>query len=160
MHKGYDSCFMYLPVCGYMCLSVCLLPWNLLQTSLIHQNQGVIFLYGVSKVFVMWLLLDASFISSSVICQSQLLSSLPDELPMDRRDSNGFLSTKLVSRPSVSSYNTTDLSLITLNSSYPQELLSFVHAYVILISNYLIWYNVHSRGLEVTMTVLHWKLQA
>ena len=58
---------------------------------------------------------NASFNSFGIICQSPLFSSLPDELPMDRRDSDGFFSTKLVSRPSVSSYNTTDLSLITLN---------------------------------------------
>ena len=57
---------------------------------------------------------NASFKSSGVICQSPLLSLHPDELPMDRRDSDGFFSTKLASRPSISSYNTTDLSLITL----------------------------------------------
>ena len=28
-------------------------------------------------------------------------------------------------------------------------------AHVILISDYIIWYNVHSYGLEVTKTVLH-----
>ena len=49
-----------------------------------------------------------------IIWQSPLLSLLPDELPMKRRDSDGLFSTKLVSRPSVSSYNTTDLSLIML----------------------------------------------
>ena len=59
---------------------------------------------------------NALFKSSGIIFQSPLLSSLPDELPMDRRDSDGFFSTKLVSRPRVtcSSHDTTDLSLIAL----------------------------------------------
>ena len=56
---------------------------------------------------------NASFKSSGIICQSPLLSSLLDELPMDRRDSDRFFSTKLASRPSISSYSKTDLSLIT-----------------------------------------------
>ena len=68
---------------------------------------------------------NASFKHSDVICQSPLLSSLPDKLPMDKTDSDGFFSivTKLVCRYSDSSYNTTVLSLIIL-ATYPQELLS------------------------------------
>ena len=54
---------------------------------------------------------NAPFKSSGVICQSSLFSLLPDEFPMNKRDSDGFFSTKLVSRPSISSYN---LSLITI----------------------------------------------
>ena len=39
---------------------------------------------------------NASFKSSGVICWSPLPSSLPDELSMDKRDSNGFFSTRMV----------------------------------------------------------------
>ena len=42
---------------------------------------------------------NASFKRSGVIFRWPLLLTLPDELPMDKRDSNGFFSTNLVSRP-------------------------------------------------------------
>ena len=51
---------------------------------------------------------NALFKSSGIICQSLLLSLLLDELPSDRRDSEGFLSIKVIS---VSSCNATDLKL-------------------------------------------------
>ena len=57
---------------------------------------------------------NASFKSSGIICPLPLPSSLRNELPMGRRNSSGFFSTKLVRRHSVGSYNTTDLSLIAL----------------------------------------------
>ena len=57
---------------------------------------------------------NVSFKSFGMICRLLRLSLLPDELPRDRRDSDGFFSTKLVNRPSVSSCNTTDLPLVTL----------------------------------------------
>ena len=41
-------------------------------------------------------------------------SWLLNELSIDKRDSNGFISTRLVHRDSDSSYNTTDLSLILI----------------------------------------------
>ena len=39
---------------------------------------------------------NALFKSSGIICQTQLPFSLPDELSMDKRDSDGFFSTRLV----------------------------------------------------------------
>ena len=64
----------------------------------------------------MWLKLK--MLRSNVLADRlRLLFSHPDELQMDKRDSDGLFSTKLVGRPV--------LSLITLN---PQVLLSFPHA--------------------------------
>ena len=54
-------------------------------------------LNGVFKVLVVWFLLKTLwFKSSGIICQSPLPSLLPDELPMDRIDSDGFFSTQRV----------------------------------------------------------------
>ena len=52
---------------------------------------------------------NALFKRSGIICQSPLPSSLPDELPMDSRDSDSFYSVNTVSD---SIYNMTDSSLI------------------------------------------------
>ena len=59
-------------------------------------------------------------------------SWLLDELSMNKRDSNGFFSTRLEYRDSDSSYNTTDLSLILIlisplssKASWLQNLLGF-----------------------------------
>ena len=49
---------------------------------------------------------NASFKSSGVTARLPFL--LSDELSVDRRDSEGFFSTRLVGRFSDSSYNTTD----------------------------------------------------
>ena len=51
---------------------------------------------------------NALFKSSGIICRPVSLFLLSDELPMDRRESDNFFSTKLVCRFSDSSYNTTD----------------------------------------------------
>ena len=66
------------------------------------------------------------FKSSGVIYCLRLPFLLPDELSMDRRDNEGFFSTRLVGRSSDSSYNTTDWSLITLKY---RELLGFPRVY-------------------------------
>ena len=57
---------------------------------------------------------NALFKSSGVICRSSLPSSLSDELPMDRKDSDDFFSVRRVCTVSNSTYmyNTTDLSLM------------------------------------------------
>ena len=72
---------------------------------------------------------NTSFKSCSLSPQPWLL----DELSMDKRDSDGFFSTRLVDRDSDSSYNTTDLSLILvlilplpLKMSWLQKLLGFL----------------------------------
>ena len=54
---------------------------------------------------------NALFKRSSDICQRSLPSSLLDELSMDKRDSNGFLSRRLVCRSGDRSYNSTNSSL-------------------------------------------------
>ena len=101
-------------VCQFVCVSVTTKSATYLAYALKIRYHRV--LYGVFKVYVVCMALakNVSFKNSGIICQSPLLFSLPDEFPRDRRDSDGFVSTKLVSRPSTSSYNETDLSLITL----------------------------------------------
>ena len=75
-------------------LSVYLLRLNLLHTSFIRHKQGDIGFFMVFQGFCRVAFAEnASFRSSGVICQSPLPSSLPDELPMDRTDSDGFFST-------------------------------------------------------------------
>ena len=51
---------------------------------------------------------NASFKSSGVICRPRPPFLLSDELSVDRRDSEGSFSTRLVGRFSDSSYNTAD----------------------------------------------------
>ena len=50
---------------------------------------------------------NASFKSSGVICWPPLPSSLPEDLSVDKRDSDGFFSTQRVCTLSDSFYNTT-----------------------------------------------------
>ena len=112
--------------CVSVCLSVCLSVYMYVCMSVCyHEICYTLHLYVENKLSYgsLWcfqgfcrvaLAKNGSFNSSGIIWRSPLLSLLPDKLLIDRRDSDGFFSTKLVSRPSVSSYNTTDLSLITL----------------------------------------------
>ena len=55
------------------------------------------------------------FNSSGDIYWSPLPSSLLGQLLMDKRDSDGFFSSRLVCRTSDSSYNSTDSSLVTID---------------------------------------------
>ena len=86
---GYGSHSVCLSVC------VCLLPWNLLYTSFIRQNRYHRFFMVFSR-FCRVVFENAWFKMSGIIHQLPLFSLLPDELPMDRRDSDGFFLTKLV----------------------------------------------------------------
>ena len=61
----------------------------------------------------------AVFKGSGDICRPPLHSSLLDELSMDKRDSDGFISRGLVYRCSDSSYNPTDSSLVTVDYQLP-----------------------------------------
>ena len=103
-------CAVPMSVCLCICYhKICYIPRLYVQNKVHH---GV--LYGVFRVCHVALAENSSFKSSGIIWRSSLLSLLPNELSMDKIDSNGFFSTKLVSRPSISSYNMTDLSLIML----------------------------------------------
>ena len=57
---------------------------------------------------------NASFKSSGDICWPPWPSSLLDELSIDKRDSDGFISRLVVRSSSDSSYNLTDSSQITV----------------------------------------------
>ena len=57
---------------------------------------------------------NALFKSSDKICWPLLPSLLLDKFSMDKRDSDGFFSRRLVCRRSDSSYNSTDSSLVTV----------------------------------------------
>ena len=59
---------------------------------------------------------NALFKSSGDICWSPLPSSLLDQLSVDKRDSNGFFSSRLVCRTRDSSYNSTDPSRYRVQS--------------------------------------------
>jgi hypothetical protein len=77
-----------------VCLSVCLLPRDLLPTSFVRQKQSFIGLFMTFQGFCHVAFTEnASFKSSGVICWSPPPSSLLGELSMDKRDSNGFFST-------------------------------------------------------------------
>ena len=97
MHKGYGS--RSLCVCAY-----------LVYTLKVRCHRV---LYGVFKVFIVWL-------SLKMLCSKVLVSfadhhlppSLRDNLSMDKRDSNGFFSTRRVCTVSDSSYNMADSSLV------------------------------------------------
>ena len=58
---------------------------------------------------------NALFKSSADIYWLPLPSSLLDELSMDKRDSDGFFSNRIVCRTSDSSHNSTDLSLVEVD---------------------------------------------
>ena len=133
-----------------VCLSVCLLPRNLPHTSFVRQKQGVI---GSLRCFQDFCRVAfASFKSSGIICRLPLPSSLPDELPMDRRDSNSFFSTRIVYTVSDSIYNTTDSSLIKHTASWLSSCVCWSgmtsHGTAV---HYVIVCNVHTCVLVVTL---------
>ena len=111
MPWGYDDRSVCVDVC--VCVSVCLLPQNLLLTSFLRRKQSFI---GFIMVFSRFLLCDfaenTSFKSSGVIFWSPPPSSLPGELSMDKRDSDGSFSTRIVCMASDRSNNTTGSSQI------------------------------------------------
>ena len=110
MHHGVLIIVQCMCVCA--CVSVCcLLQRNLLHTSLLCQKQSFIgfFMEGFCHVAFAE---NALFKSSGVICWSPPPSSLPSELSMDKQDSNGFFSTRIVCMASDRSSNMTGSSQI------------------------------------------------
>ena len=91
MHKGCSSRFV--------CLSVIMKSATYLVYTLKTRCHRVLTVFqGFCRVALAKSTLFKSF---GGICRLPLLSSLPDELLMDGRDSNDFLCTKLVSMPSI-----------------------------------------------------------
>ena len=138
-----------------LCVCIHLLRQNLIRTLFVHQRTCHRVLYGVSKVFVMWLSLKMLNLFKSLAffanchCFTCFLTSF-DKLPM-HKSVGGFFSTKLVCRYSDSSYNTTDLSLIILRKFLSLYLLTWHYSGTHdTVFDYVIWCNEHSCGLQVT----------
>ena len=72
------------------------------------------FLWHVLDMYCVDFFENALFRSSGDICCAPLLCLLLIELSMNKRDSDGFFSRRLVCTTSDSSYKSTDSSLVTL----------------------------------------------
>ena len=121
MPKGYDSH----SVC--MCVCLCLSATTLAAVYLIHtlkvrccsnRPSTLISTYAHYVDFIE----NALFRSSGDICWLPRPSLLLDQLTMDKRDSDGIFSRRLVCRTSDSTCNSTDSSLITVD--YKQRFLA------------------------------------
>ena len=73
------------------------------------------FLWHFQDMHCLAFIENALLKSSDDICWPPLSSSLLDELSMDKRDSDGFFSRRLVCKSSDRSYNLTDSSLVIVN---------------------------------------------
>ena len=106
-----------LSVCVCVCVSVCLSVTTKSAAYLfIHRNQGVMGFFTVFSRFCrVGFAENASFKSYGVIFWSLPPSSLPNDILMDKRDSNNFFSTREVCMYSDSSQNTTASSLTRAN---------------------------------------------
>ena len=93
-------------------LSVCLSVTTKSAVYLVYMSKTRCHrvLYGNFKVFVVWLSLQ---MLHSKVMASFAIPLLPDELLMDRRDSDDFFSTWRVCTVSDNTYNTAESSLIT-----------------------------------------------
>ena len=93
---------MVVLLCVSMCVYVyvCVCYHEICYIPCLYRKLGVI---GFCRVAFTE---NTSFKSFGVICKSPLLSSLPDKLPMDRRDSDDFFSMRRVCIVSDSTYNT------------------------------------------------------
>ena len=131
MREGYGSRF----VTVWVCVSVTALA----ATNLVYTLKVVplSFLWHVLDMFCMDFFENALFRSSGNIGCASLPSSLFEELSMNKRDSDGFFSRRLVYRSSVSSYRLTDSSPVTVD--YQLRFLP----YCVLNRNLLNW---HARG--------------
>ena len=99
-----------------VCVSVYLLPRNLLHTSFIRQKHGVIGFFMVFSRFCHVAFAEnASFKSYGIIYWPLPPSSLPKDISMDKKDSNNFFSTRRVCTSSNSSQYTTDSSTTGVN---------------------------------------------
>lgn len=94
---------------GYSSHFVCVRVYNMCVCVFATKSAAcLIYIYVEMKVS--WGLYGVAFAenallkSSCVICWSPLLSQFPDELPLARKDSDGFL-TQLMCRSGNSSYN-------------------------------------------------------
>ena len=99
-----------------LCVCICLLPLNLLHTSFIRRKQGVIEFFKMFQAFCHVAFAEnALFKTFGMICRSPPPSLLPNDLSMDKRDSNNFFSTQRVCMSSGSPHNTTNSTLIRAN---------------------------------------------
>ena len=101
-----------------MCECVCVYHHTSCHIPRLYVENKVLlsFLWRSQDMYCVDLVGNALFKSSGDICWSPLPSSLLDELLVNKRDSDGFFSRRLVSRSSDRSYNSTDSSLNTVNS--------------------------------------------
>ena len=111
MHKGYRSRSVYVCVCVSVCVSVTMLT----GIFFIEIQVSLGFPCCFQRIHCVDFAENALFKSFSDICWLPLPSSLLDQLSVDKRDSGGFFSSRLVCRTSDSSYNSTDSSLVTVD---------------------------------------------
>jgi hypothetical protein len=98
-----------------VCLSVCYHS-NCHILGLYVENKAPLgFSWQSQRMYCMYFVENALFKSSGNICRSPLPSSSLDELSIDEMDSDQFISRLAVYRPSDSSYDSTDSSLLTVD---------------------------------------------
>ena len=96
--------------CSRFCLCVCYRAYCYIPRLYFKSRVPLGFLCCSQCICCVDFVENALFKSSGQICWSPLPSSLLDELLMDKRNSYGFFSRRLVCRTSDSSYNSTDSS--------------------------------------------------
>ena len=118
-------------VCVSVCLCVCYhANCSTYVPPFFHRNSGVI---RLSVLFQRIHCVDfAETLCSKCsgdICWSPLPSSLLGLLFVDKRDSDGIFSSRLVCRTSDSSYNSTDWSLVTVDCQNCWSCMSGIHVH-------------------------------
>ena len=111
MREGYSS----RSVCLCVFLSVCYRASCYIPQLYDESQVSLGFLCWSQRMYCVDFVEHALFESSGDTCWPPLPSSLLDQLLTNKRDSNGFLSRKLVCRTNDSSYNSTGSSLGTAN---------------------------------------------
>ena len=102
-------------VCLCVCVCVCYHTSCYIPHLRVENKVPLGFLWWFQDNHCVAFVENALFRSSGNICWPPLPSSLLDKFLIDKRDSDGFFSWRLVSRSSDRSYNSNDLSLVIVN---------------------------------------------
>ena len=97
-----------------MCVCVYHASCYILPDLYVEKKVPFGFLWHFQDLYCVDFVKNALFKNSGDTCSPPLPSSLLDELLMDKRDSDGFISRRIVCRTSDSSYNSTGSPVVTV----------------------------------------------
>ena len=132
-----------------MCVWVCYQANCYIPRLKVESQVPIGFLCCSQRMYCVDFVENALFKSYGEICWSPLPSLLLDELLMNKRDSNGFFSTRLARRPNDKIYNSTDSSLVTVH--YQQ---CFLACFLCCVKKLLIR-HVHGHAVHYAIAHVH-----